>query len=496
MYTKRIGIDFVKCLNIFFSVFVRIAQKAEPSEDPANRYFNAFPALSDQSKNVYSHKTTSWPQVDSNINKHPHSDQSVNQSQPTAGAISVVKKKSKRRRVAANSTMMAPTLPNQPKSNAINSVRNTRTTGSKANKKKSTDQMWDTDFDGAWEMGRDLIREFVLKQNNRNRSISESDAARFTSLENETVIENGSGINENLVVNETQRCEQIDNDEENLMRVAAAATSSLFGKNFELNVYALNVPDTETTSSSSRFTDSSTQNNNDRMLIRSEGCATPDTLGSWSEIETAGLQREPNHETTLTANESLKYHGVEATGGSDCVDSGCMETNYLAKFNQNMEALWNDCKQNDQNIPAKTDLQLNAYWLNYHNNNATSVAAAATAAVSADQPMTRATQDQFKPFFQPNACPKNNLSGADINPFTSAQPNSLNSNSSSATGGMNLTTSIWSLDNRNNSDDIWVDNPNNNDISFYANARLWELNQFQSKNMNRKLNVSTVIFFI
>ncbi|XP_031627640.1 homeobox protein 2-like [Contarinia nasturtii] len=478
-------------------------KKTESSEDPANRYFNAFPALSDQSKNAYCHKTTSWPQVDSN--KHPHSDQSINQSNPTAGAISIIKKKTKRRRVA-NSTMMAPTLPNQPKPNGINSVRNARTVSSKTgHKKKPSDTMWDTDFDGAWEMGRDLIREFVLKQNNRNRSISESDAARFSSLENETVIENGTAVNENSVVTLSnaakycdgdKRCEQIDNDEENLMRVAAAATSSLFGKNFELNVYALNIPDTETTSSSSRFTSDSSsliQNTNDRMLIRSEGYATPDTLGSWSEIETAGLPREPDHETTVNCN-----HGVETTG-VDCVDSSCMETNYLAafeaKFNHNMEALWNDCKQNELNIPPKTEPQLNhSFWLNYNHSNATAIAAAAATAAIAptDTRATKLSTDQFKSFFQanqPNACPKISFSGADKNQFISAQPNSLNSNSSSTTGGMNLTTSIWSLDNPNNSDDIWVDNPNNNDISFYANARLWEWNQYQSKSLNRQMNL-------
>lgn len=45
----------------------------------------------------------------------------------------------------------------------------------KSNQRKKPADMWDTDFDGAWEMGRDLIREFVLKQNNRNR-ISECDS--------------------------------------------------------------------------------------------------------------------------------------------------------------------------------------------------------------------------------------------------------------------------------------------------------------------------------
>lgn len=476
-------------------------QKAEINEDPANRYFSAFPALSDQSKSTYCHKTTSWPQVDSN--KFSQSDQPKDLSNNTtaeSGAIAIIKKKSKRRRVTTSSMMSstltnpsddrsAPNQPvNQPKTNVTSVTRTSRNNvNCKANQKKKTLEIWDTDFDGAWEMGRDLIREFVMKQNNRNRSISESDAARFTSLENDTVIENAIGTeNENIVLSDqmtsvaVKRYENIDDDEENLMRVAAAATSVLFGKTFDMNMYQLGVPDSETVSCSSQFTDSSLfmQNNNDKMLVRSEGYATPDTLGSWSEADTAGLRRERDHEP-MNYTDMAKGYGIDM--GSDCVDSGCDENNYLAafeaKFNHNVEALWNDCKpiEQQQGFGTKTDAPMNhSFWPNYQNNN--------VLGQTTTLPPPKMSTEQFRQFFQDNnqlhpCSTNNNVGGTDRNLFTATQPNSLNSNSSS-TGGMNLTTSIW------------TDNPNNNedDISFYANARLWEMNQ--SKSLGQKINVS------
>ncbi|XP_055296528.1 uncharacterized protein LOC129565554 isoform X2 [Sitodiplosis mosellana] len=395
--------------------------------------------------------------------------------------------------------MMSSTLPNQsdvrPSNPPINQPKNSSSITSvarpgrnnancKSNQKKKSLEIWDTDFDGAWEMGRDLIREFVLKQNNRNRSISESDAARFTAIENDAVIENAMGTeNETIVLSDQMKSaaakgyDQLDDDEENLMRVAAAATSALFGKPFDMNMYPLGVPDTETVSCSSQFTDSSLfmQNNNDKMLVRSEGYATPDTLGSWSETDTAALRRERDHEP-MNCTEIAKGYGTEI--GSDCVDSGCDENNYLAafeaKFNHNVEALWNDCKPSESQGfgTMKNDAQLNhSFWPNYQNNNVIGQSVARP---------PKMTTEQFRQFFQENnqlqpCSTSNNVGGIDRSLFTATQPNSLNSNSSS-TGGMNLTTSIW------------TDNPNNNedDISFYANARLWEMNQ--SKALGQKLN--------
>lgn len=371
---------------------------------------------------------------------------------------------------------------------ATSTAKNSRTlSNSKANNsKKKTSEMWDTDFDGAWEMGRDLIREFVMKQNNRNRSISENDAAVCTSFDNEVTVK---AINEmaSADVSPSQeakslvlkRCDDMDNDEENLMRVAVAATSALFDK-IEMNVYALNLPDSETVSSSSRITDSSLlMSNNEKAVIRSEGYSTPDTLASWNEMEAATASAIPRRD-----HESMNYiemsKGCNIDTGSDCVDSGCDENNYLAafeaKFDRNVEALWNDTKQDDLNA-NKGDTQMNhSFWFDYHNSGVDK------------QPTKINSNERFKQFLQMNQAtcyPSTNAN--DRNVFAvaaaavAAQPNSLNSNSSSTIGGMSLTSSIW------------ADNPSNteDDVSFYTNARHWDLNQ--SKSLGQKINVCVMI---
>lgn len=227
----------------------------------------------------------------------------------------------------------------------VKSSRNLNNNNSKAtNSKKKSSDMWDTDFDGAWEMGRDLIREFVLKQNNRNRSISENESARCTSFETAATIKaiNEMAANVDMTSNhmkssvlEFKKCDDMDNDEENLMRVAVAATSALFDK-IEMNIYALNLPDSETVSSSSRITDSSMlMSNNEKAVIRSEGYSTPDTLSSWNEMDAAAAavaipRRDREHES-MNYGDIAKGCAIDA--GSDCVDSGCDETNYKYMYN-------------------------------------------------------------------------------------------------------------------------------------------------------------------
>lgn len=454
-------------------IFCAILQKSELPEDPARRYFNAFPALSDQSKNDYSHKTTSWPQVSANKNSlgQPTAD-----DPSSSGSVVATKKKTKRRRVT--NTTMASTLSNQLDTKAANvpttsqkvamtsTVKNSRTANNKGNtqKKKSTD-MWDTDFDGAWEMGRDLIREFVLKQNNRNRSISECESARCSAFERNK----SNNDVENDIVDlanggkdcSAKRSTDLNTDEENLMRVAAAATSALFGKNFNMNACALNMTESEPVSSSLILS------NMEKPSIRSEGYATPDTLASWSEMEAAGSRRERDPDAMNFTDISK---GCNIDTGSDCVDSGCDENNYMAafeaKFDHNIEALWNDCKSNE----PKNELQLNhSFWFDYDNS--------VTEKQSARAPLT--SNDQFKGFFQSNQPTSFATNGNDKQFLAAAQPSSLSSNASSAIGGMNLMSSIW------------TDNPNNNedDVSFYANARLWDQKN-QSKSMGQKFNVS------
>lgn len=384
---------------------------------------------------------------------------------------------------------------------ASNSTGNNRAHGSKMQTKKNLPE-WDTDFDGAWEMGRDLIREFVMKQNNRNRSISESDAGKFMSLDQDTY-NRLNCANENDQVDmgnhelsvkdfdaKNDENGSIGNDDEaDLMRVAAAATSALFGKNnFDMagsmNAYtnALNVPDSGTLSSTSTVMDSGLlMLINDKAIVRSEGYSTPDTLSSWNEIAlSCDLKNRRLYEREVS-NESINCAGLtkacinDIETSSDCVDSGCDENNYLAafeaKFDHSVEALWNDCKQEETfTTVSNAEIQpLNSFWFDYYRNNVDTQPSQGSA-YSADK------LNEFPSINQPVAFLMQNMHGK--NPFSAAQPNSLNSNESSV-GGMGLTTSIWS-DNPNNSED---------DVSFYANAKLWE--KKYAKQAAQSLNVSS-----
>lgn len=397
---------------------------------------------------------------------------------------------------ASNQTNQKPTKPSSTHGKMMNSsnsiATNTRSlqinNNSRSHARKKSSPIWDTDFDGAWEMGRDLIREFVIKQNNRNRSISESDAIKLETMVDDQVnvcIQNDNEIDENHIDLSNQdivkdfpdkKCVEFDHDEENLMRVAAAATSALFGKNFEVNAYALNVPDSGTFSSTSTTTDSSLlMVNQTDKAIRSEGYETPSTLASWNEIDGNFSTARRLYEREVS-NESINHAGITKiidTENSDCVDSGCEENIHLAaleaKFDQSVEALWNDCKQDESNTMNTHEIQpMQSFWSNYYRNTMEnqSNSTCSTEKLCEFAPMNSNQGSLF------------NLNSNVKNIFATVQPNSLTSNGSSTVGGVNLTASIWS------------DNPNNqeDDVSFYANARSWEKNQVKA--MAQQLNVS------
>lgn len=68
-------------------------------------------------------------------------------------------------------------IPALSKGKTIQNIRKSSCGGvTSSNRYRSSSPFWDTDFEGCWEMGRDLIKEFIVKQNNRNRSTSESAA--------------------------------------------------------------------------------------------------------------------------------------------------------------------------------------------------------------------------------------------------------------------------------------------------------------------------------
>ncbi|XP_018798559.1 PREDICTED: uncharacterized protein LOC108974911 [Bactrocera latifrons] len=95
---------------------------------------------------------------------------SVNAAGYGSGAI---KRNSKRRRSRALSRKNPAGGNNSDSNNAGNN--RSQASGGK-NKRNLSPSCWDTDFEGCWEMGRDLIKEFITSQNRnaRNRSTSES----------------------------------------------------------------------------------------------------------------------------------------------------------------------------------------------------------------------------------------------------------------------------------------------------------------------------------
>lgn len=538
-------------------------QKSDVSDDPAKRYFNAFPALSDQSQSEYSHKKAAWPHVgttaSSGSNQQPNaypsssssggSGSASGSSASSSGAsVTAAKKKTKRRRVSNPMVMPSNCSQTDPSKSAthppmqMQSSKVSSSTGAdsgsgaaaaaahapnsstrmvirtanqtKSNQRKKPTDMWDTDFDGAWEMGRDLIREFVLKQNTRNRSVSECETVAVAAAASSTtraaaaeVLQESAGYDSidsamDLPIYgkvdgiEKQRSCTLDDDEENLMRVAAAATTALFGKNFDMNLYAPLLCDSETVSSScSRVTTDSSSNQllmlHDKAMQRSEGYSTPDTLASWNEIEAAVTPRRDYESMQYASmdgcNAKLGYQ-IAIDSGSDCVDSGCDENTCLAafeaKFDRNVEALWNDCKpsENDRKAGGPSTMSMmmmdgqHSFWFDYDNQITHKNASA--------------NVDQFKQFFQTNPNAINSYAmhsglgaGAtelnDRSGFVNSTNSASSTTASSTIGGMSLTSTIW------------TDTPNNNedDVSFYANARLWEKNQ--AKAMGRTFNVST-----
>lgn len=432
--------------------------------------------------------------------------------------------------------------------------------GGQTSKKSSS--IWDTDFDGAWEMGRDLIREFVMKQNSRNRSISESDACKFVELQTsrhnpidddiyDDEVDSCGGIgavmnkrlnkDDGIMVgaaataaiadaggltgnNATRFCNAMDEDD-NLMQVAAAATSSIFNQNITLNTNQKQQRPTQMSSININVTDSGSFSSAINVadtsilmlgnLIRPQGYATPDTLSSLNDTTASSASVPRRLYEREVSNESLNAINTNSVIASedDRNDTSGDESNHLAafkaKFNRNVEALWDDEKNDDEretavkqfaSQPATNNVQ--SFWFNYykhHYNN--DEQNNAQAAFSSMYPM-QSDKNQYKDLNDLSSLPHINACKmtADRHCNLSAQfemPPNQNGNGTNiggggggtgaggvvvggiggvitaATagaaggGGMNLTSSIWSDTVANNE----------SDLSFYANAAaLWEKN--------------------
>lgn len=451
-------------------------------EDPAKRYYRAFPALSkditgtnfptlSSTERSSAIKSLSWPTTASAQSTFKSSSGGV----IIPNSITGIKKKPRRRRV--NTTMTSASGPNTG-SKATAPFSRVTANNNRGQSRKTT-SCWDTDFDGAWEMGRDLIREFVMKQNNRNRSISESEACNFFELDDgirnkEVMAADAGGLATGTLVEPSSNMDEDDN----LMQVAAAATTSIFNQNIgynqRLNIN-INSADSGSFSASSNITDTSIL-----MLgnvIRSEGYATPDTMSAFKEASGPPAPRRLYEREV--SNESINAISANANGIPSSVttniDTNSDESNHLAafkaKFNRNVEALWDDTNKDENQTLTNVDPNKQpstgndqSFWFNYykHRYNGDEPPTNVSTGFVSMYPTGGSEKSQYQDLHALSSLP--NIKSS--NPEKHSNLNQVYDVTVSNTGGgMNLTASIWS-DNIAN---------NESDVSFYANAAAsWE----------------------
>lgn len=431
-------------------------------------------------------KSSSWPAANGSTVEASHATAPPTANQKGAtdqSAVLGIKKKPRRRRVNAN--MAAASGANIGNANKTASVVHATASGNRTSngnrggaiQSKNASSVWDTDFDGAWEMGPDLIREFVMKQNNRNRSISESDVCKFVELQNvhdanvtaEAMKRKNAAADGGGLAADKRMADAMSSDgDDNLMQVAAAATSSIFNENICAD---RNIGNSDT---------SILMVGN---LIRSEGYATPDTLSSLASDMPAPRRLYERE----VSNESLAHVGIATVTGvindRDQVDSRCDESSHLAafeaKFNRNVEALWDDSRDDEQLLCQQQQQQqlvqpqsacigqpmggnVETFWLNYYKHHYN----------SDDQtqlrfpPMCDSEQKRFNDVNAMNSMPNFSANGVSVGERHPNLNQLYETASAQPTGGhMNLTSSIWADTVANNE----------SDLSFYANAAaLWD----------------------
>lgn len=394
------------------------------------------------------HKCLSWPASGSNSyynnnnnisstnNKNHHSNKlAASDSTATAltasnessvvvvdssGTVAGVKRKQKRRRNQAMSKGKSSAAFSGPTGGDSGNDTVNGIVGRNNNSRKSKGNVWDTNFEGAWEMGKDLIREFVLKQNQRNRSISESEAS--------SVREPSKKMSQPNIVQSVARKTIDDNDDNMFIKITTATT----------------VPSAATTNIENDEIETKMFGS---QLIRSEGYVTPDTLTSLpSELS---LHAPPSslarrlYEREVS-NESLNTSAIGCSGD----DAVAM---FEAKFDRNVEALWDTADE----LPQKhqplcvNNSNVDSFWFKYYKHHYSSETGTENLSVSLQSNVNGFIADG-----QSSAIPTL---------FANLQQRIVQQKSNNANGNveamMPLPTSIWS------------ENPSNeDDVSFYTNA--------------------------
>ncbi|XP_037025845.1 uncharacterized protein LOC119067158 [Bradysia coprophila] len=285
------------------STEIETMKRSSSPEDPAKRYYRAFPALSKDLSNdkaiTATPKPLTWPL---NCGSSVKSGNYSIGSSSTAG----VKRKPKRRR-------------NQAMSKGKTSF----------NRRCSNGVTWDTDFEGSWEMGRDLIREFVMMQNNRNRSISESDASAFVGIK-DIIDKKNAGNNAS--------------DARQFVEKKAHKTDA--DGTVDYKVISVDNDDFDVMSKNAFETENSLENI---------------TYTSLSEIE-GSLSTAPRrlYEREIS-NESLNMSIQEANNLAS----------FEAKFDRSVEAIWDNCDDDDKFVPPKPNNveSLKSFWFNYYKHH-------------------------------------------------------------------------------------------------------------------------------
>lgn len=187
--------------------------------------------------------------------------------------------------------------------------------------RRCSNGVWDTDFEGSWEMGRDLIREFVMMQNNRNRSISESDASTFVEIKG-IIDKKNAGLNakhvENLI-HKTNADESLD------YKIISVDSDELGVMSNALEI------------------DNSLENITYTSLSEIEG--------SLSTAPRRLYERE-------VSNESLNMSIQEANNLAS----------FEAKFDRNVEAIWDNCEDDKFVQPVKPNT-VESFWFNYYKHH-------------------------------------------------------------------------------------------------------------------------------
>ena len=374
----------------------------------------------------------------------------VSSSSTTAG----VKRKQKRRRTQAMS-----------KGKSI---------ASQHGKKTQNTSVWDTDFDGAWEMGPDLIREFVIKQNNRNRSISESDASKFIEMPSSKRASpaKSGGI-------DAKQCENNQVDENtsgtmlirNMLQISNRNDQNVI-KNFSIDAAVAN-----------------------KTLVAELNDSSILMVGN--KIANNENEHHAEHrrlyEREVSDDESLTPSGISA-------DEAHNMAIFEAKFDRNVEALWDNT-----NATAVTSLQpqttnstnVDSFWFNYykhHYNNSK-----APAAVADSGQFNLSFFDKMDTnYHQTDAAAASSLNYFDQQQSISASFMTGNGNKRDAkklhcdSNSVYLTNSIWS-DTGAATNAVTTTNPNEDDVSFYPNSVMWSTGANATTSTNMASNINAVV---